>query len=277
MNTTQGICAQPALRNLKLNHEWVIREPISKQNERHATIYPVLVSETGQPSEDLEAHVFALDGIDTKLRKHRQRCIKRMEGRTKLKLEVGTITIVVITTLQTVNIGASEQGVERRSLSNDGKQDIDVGTSSIGKRKEKSRYQLESQRMRQKERRQAGRAARKRQRNERTIDGGHIAQRIDRDNLTDGNNQFSMFTVLIHELLDGWGWEEISAMYTSLHKNEDSGYLHEVYHQYLLQTAAALKKLKELEFHLKVRRNIIIARQTYYASMAVYQRTSVLE
>lgn len=265
--TPPGTDSQSALRNLKLNHEWTMGEPIPRGNERHATIYSVLISETGQPSEDLEAHVFALDGTETKLRKHRQRCIKRMEGRTKLKLEVDAITIIVITTSQTGNADALEHGVEPCPMSKEGQQETDGGTSSIEERKQKSPYQLESQRIRQKERRQARRSARTRQRNERTIDGEHKAtESIDQVNSLDGKNDLSMFVFLLLELVHAWGPSTATpSKYIDLAMDIDSGCVYDIN---MLKDAVSLQTVENIESYLKIRRSEIISLRRYQTKIS---------
>lgn len=173
---------QPTLTNLKLNHEWMIGEPIPKENQRHAMVYSILISETGQSAEDLEAHVFALDDIEPKLRKHRQRCIKRMEGRTKLKLHVDKFNIVVITTTRTENIGVLEPGPEPHSSNDDGQHETDSGHVSVGKVRKKTPYQREVQRIRQKEEQKAKRRAKTRQGGQMTTDDEKdITRNIDQD------------------------------------------------------------------------------------------------
>lgn len=267
--TPPGIGSQPTLRNLRLSHEWIIGEPIPKENERHATVYSVLDSRTGQAAEGLEAHVFAFDAIEPKLRKHRQRRIKRMEGRMKLKLEVDKVTIVVITTLLTAISGASESEEEPLSLSNDGQQETDGGTAPVGNVKQKTLYQRELQRIRQSERRQAKRAAKTQKRCEETADGGHkMTEKIDQEILSDGKNEFSMFLSLIHQLLDSWDlWAEIPVLYTSLANNIEGGRLHEALNEYLLQTAASLRIIEEMESYLKARRNEIISLRRHRAKI----------
>lgn len=188
--TPLGNFTQPILRNLHLNHKWIIGEPMTKENGRHAAVYSVFHSETGQEAEDLEAHVFLLDGIDEKLRKHRQRCIKRMEGRTKFKLEGDKITIVVIATSQKENSSVLAHGAVSHSLDKDGQHESDIGAASIGKVKQKTLYQLELQRIRQRERRQAKRRAKTGEGDGRTADGGHNITEIDQDSLFDGKNEF---------------------------------------------------------------------------------------
>lgn len=171
----QGNSTVPTLRNLKLNHEWIIGEPMPKRNERVAAVYSILISETGQSAEDLEAHVFALDGSEKKLRKHQQRCIDRMRGRTKLKLEDNGMAIVVIATYQSVDKSAPKHGVGPHSLSvgNDWQYEIESEATSIEEVKQKTSYQRELQRIRQKERRRAKRAAKNPQHDERMAEGGH--------------------------------------------------------------------------------------------------------
>lgn len=262
--TPPGIDSQPALRGLKLSQEWTIGEPIPRGHERHSAVYSVLISETGQVEENLEAHVFSLHDIEPKLRKYRQRCIKRMKGRTKLKVEVENFTVVVITTSQTENVGVFKHRGEPQSLDKDGQHETDTGTTSIGEATENMVYRVEFQQIRQRERCQAKRIIGTRQDSEIS---GHIAQEIDMDSSPEGNNHFSTFTFLVNELLDGWDWWQISAMYTSLAKNEDSSCFHEVYAQYLLQTAAALQKLEELESYLKVKRSEIIVLRSLRAGM----------
>lgn len=179
--TPSGNSVQPTLRNLNLNHEWMIGEPVSRESERHAAIYSILVSETGRLAENLEAHVFALDGIEPKLRKHRQRCIKRMQGRTKLKVEVNTVTIVVITTSQTEKSSVSEH--EPHVLTKDGKHETDSGTTFIRKLAQKTLYLLEV-------RRQAKQRAEIGLGNGRTADDGHeIAQEINQEELIGYNKK----------------------------------------------------------------------------------------
>lgn len=245
--TSPGTGSQPEVRGLKLNKEWAVGERIIKGNGRHSVVYSVLVSETGQLAEDLEAHVFALDDIEPKLRKHRQRCIKRMEGRTKLETKAEGVTIVVITTSPTMHAGASYHVAEPGSLSDDGQRKTVSGTSVTGKAKQKTPCQIELRRVRQRERRQAKRRAEAGQGDGRTIDSGHkIAQKIDQDILIDGKNEFSMFVSFVHDMLDGWDlWEEIPAMHAGLAKNIEGGCTHEVF-------AAALETIQELQSYLKV-------------------------
>lgn len=254
-NTPTGTDSQPELRRLKLNNEWMIGEPIEKAKERHSAVYSVLSLETGQFAEDLEAHVFSLRNIEPKLRKYRQRCIKRMKGRTKLKVEIDNVTIVIITTSKTESASVPEHGGGGpHSLDRDGRQ-TDNETNPIDRSKQKTLFQLEMQHIRQRERRQAKRPANKEQSDGKNPGGKHIFD-IDTDSWH--NEESPLFTSLVHELLDDWDWWEISAMYTSLATNEDSGLFHEVYNEFLLQTAAAMRKIEELEDYLDVRRSEIM-------------------
>lgn len=179
--TPPGSSTQPTLTNLKLNHEWTIGEPISKENERHAMVYSVLISESGHSAEELEAHVFVLDDIEPKLRRHRQRCIRRMKRRTKLKLEVQRNTIVVITTSRMEN-SVLENEAEPHSRNPDGQHETHNGTTSIEKSKQKTLCQLEVRRIRQKERRQAKRHEKTGQGGQTTTDNENdITRNINRD------------------------------------------------------------------------------------------------
>lgn len=252
---------QPTLTNLKLNHEWMIGELIEKENERHAMVYSIVISETGHLAEELEAHVFALDEIEPKLRKHRQRCIKRMERRTKLKLEVEKNTIIVITTSQMENISGLESEAEPHSQTTDGQHETHNGSIPIGKLKQRTLYQLEVQRIRQKERRQAKRRAKTGQGGEKTTDDeDNMTRHIDQDNSVDGKNEFSMIVSLIDELLDAWNvWEQIPAVYASVANHTGGSFPRWAFDQYMLQTADALKTLEKLESFLKLRRSEIVS------------------
>lgn len=258
---------QPVLRNLRLNPHWIIGEPILKENERHAAVYSVLASETGQPAGNLEAHAFVLDGIGPKLRKYRQRCIKRMKGRTELKVNINGTTIVVITTSRTENACALERGAGPRPMSKEGQQATDGDTTSIGKKKEKSQYRLESQRIRQKERRQAERSARTRQHNERTADGGHNGtESIDQVKSLDGKNELSMFVFLLFELVNAWDQSmETRPKYIKLAEDIESGCVYDVN---MLRTAVSLQTIEEMESYLKVRRSEIILLQGHQAKIS---------
>lgn len=258
--TPLGNSRQPTLRNLQLNHTWMIGEPMTRKNGRHAAIYSVLLSETGQEAEDLEAHVFLLDGIDKKLRKHRQRCIKRMEGRTKMKLEIDKITIFVIAKSQKKNSSVLAHGAVSHSQDKDGQHERDIGVASIGKAKRKTLYQLELQRIRQRERRQAKRRAKTGEGDGRTVDGGHNITEIDQDSLFDGKNEFFIFVSLIHELLDGSDLgQEIPAIYTSLTGNVEDGCPNGVFDQYLIQTADAIETVESLASYLGLKRSEVIS------------------
>lgn len=256
--TPPGIDSQPELRGLKLNQEWAIGEPIPSGNERHSAVYSVLISETGQPSEDLETHVFSLHGIEPKLRKYRQRCIKRMKDRTKLKVQVENVTIVVITTSQTEEISALELVAEPQPLSIDEQQKTDSCTTSTEKLDHKTLYQREAQRIRQRERRQARRTAKALHCDDRTAHSGHnITEEI---SLLDETKELSMFLSFLRELLGTWDlWRAMPFMYINPAKALE---------QSLVQTAAALQTMEEMESYLKVRRSEIISLQRHQAKLS---------
>lgn len=259
--TLPGNSTRPTLRNLRLNDEWVIGEPIPREYERHAGIYSILVSETGQSAEDLEAHVFALDDTEPKLRKHRQRCIKRMEGRTRLKLEVNKVTIIVITTAQTENTVVLEPGPEPHSLNNYGQHETYSGHISIGKVRKKTLYQRESQRIQQRERRRAKRRVKTPQYGGRNGDSGHkIAEAIDQTGLLDDKNELSMFMFLLRELLDAWDlWRAMPFVYLNPAKALEKN---------LVQAADSLQTSEEMESYLKIRRSEIISLRRHQAKFS---------
>lgn len=259
--TLPGNSTRPTLRNLRLNDEWMIGEPIPREYERHAAIYSILVSETGQSAEDLEAHVFALDDTEPKLRKHRQRCIKRMEGRTRLKLEINKVTIIVITTSQTENTVVLEPRPEPHSLNHDGQHEISSEHISIGKTRKRTLYQRESQRIQQKERRRAKRRVKTPQYGGRNGDSGHnIAETIDQTGLLDDKNELSMFMPLLRELLDACDlWRAMPFVYLNPAK---------ALGKTLVQAAAALQTAEEMESYLKVRRSEIISLRRHQAKFS---------
>lgn len=264
-----GDSTQPTLRNLKLNHEWLIGEPIAKENERHAAVYSVLISETGQSAEDLEAHVFALGNIEPKLRKHRQRCIKRMEGRTKLKFGVHKVTIVVITTSRMEKTSVLEQEAEPHYMSDSRRLKTDDGTTSVGRVRQKTLWQAESQRIRQKQRRQAKRSAKTQQCDQRAAeDRRNITKRVDGFRFIDGEIEIFMFVAMFLKLPDTL---DLSAAIPSkdnkLSKNIESAGIHETLQQHLWQTAGTLKTIEEMELYLTDRRGEIIALRRHQAEI----------
>lgn len=265
------------MRSLKLNDEWRIGEPIYGANEQHATVYSVLISETGQLAQDLEAHIFFLNDIEPKTRKHRRRCIRRMEGRTKLKVEIDNATIVVITTSREKSAGVLERGEESQCLDKGGPYETAGRTTTMGKAKQKTLYQRELQRMQQRERRQAERRSKGEQSGEGTAKGKqNIGQEIRSEDSLDGKGDASMFDSLEHEvhhlcdmfeslaeeLLHLWDLcEETAAIHTTLAQNKQGRRPYEMLDQYLSHNAAALKNIEELESHLKTRRSEIISSQ----------------
>lgn len=184
-----------------------------------------------------------------------------MKCRTELEVKVDEITIVVITTSQPVNTCVLEQRAEPGHETDDGQLETNGGTTSNGRVKRKTLYKRKLQRMRQSRRRQAKRRAKTRRSVEKTADCGQRPAEAARPNSSiDGNNEFSIFVSLIHELLNAWDlWEEIPAMYTSLAKSIEGGCLDEVFDQYLSQTNAALQIIEEIESRLKIRRSEIIS------------------
>lgn len=255
-----GHSTKPTLTKLKLNHEWMVGEPIAEKDQRHAAVYSILISETGQLAEDLEAHVFALDDTEPKSRKARQRCINRMKGRTKLEVKADGITIVVISTSQTGSTMTLQQtpGVDPRSLNTDGRRDIDSHTTLMGKLKQKTLYQRESKRIQQRERRRAQRRAKTRQCNGKDAEEVHKATgTIDQGNLLDERNELSMFMFYFREWLDAWDlWRAMPFVYINPAKALETT---------LVQAAAALTTIEEMESYLKLRRSEIISLRRHQA------------
>lgn len=241
------------LRDLNLNNEWVIGEPVLRENERHAAVYSVLISETGQSADNLEAHVFALDGVEPKLRKHRQRCINRMQGRTRLKLEVNGSTIVVIATSQMVANGALRHGAEPRSLRNDVQQETENHATSIQSVKKKTPFQRESRRIRQREKRQYKRSVKSVQH-----------ETTDQAILSAKENESSIFAFLLYELHSVWDlWTTIPHSHINLDVAENyiSRSLDEALELYLAEVSAALREIEQLESYFKERRSEFISLQ----------------
>lgn len=140
-----------ALRGFPLNDCWKIGDQLPTVKQNGATVY--LVHDKGDlPVEGLEAHAFVLDGTQPKIRKHRLRCVKRMAHRTRMAVKVQDVFIIVIATRLEAEIQASEKHkmIDMTvAMHNSPKTD--------GKVAAKTTYNQESARIRQKERRQAGR------------------------------------------------------------------------------------------------------------------------
>lgn len=137
---------------------------IDRKKAPHADIYSVFDEGINCLAENVEAHVFNLDNDQPKLRKHRLRCIKRMEGRTILRKTVEFAEVVVITT----SSGPSSHLTGRKT-----NEDTDRGSligpsvphmkhQSRSQMKEKTASQREATRTRQRERRNARRLDRRR-------------------------------------------------------------------------------------------------------------------
>ncbi|KAH8753610.1 hypothetical protein F5883DRAFT_574694 [Diaporthe sp. PMI_573] len=142
----------PALRGVPLNDCWKIRDQLPTDKQKHATVYLVL-DKAGLPVENLEAHAFALDGTQPKVRKHRLRCIKRMTTRTKLEIRVRDVAIIVISTSPSTDSETSE-----KDEMIDGPMARGNGLKSDRKAAKKTPYKQQSARIRQRERRKARRS-----------------------------------------------------------------------------------------------------------------------
>lgn len=269
-----GADSQSELRDLKLNNEWRIGEPVPKANERHAAVYSVLISETGQSADNLEAHVFSLDGIEPKLRKYRQRCIKRMKGRTELEAKVDGLTVVIITTSQRMSTGGLERRSESRYMRDGGQLERDGGTVSPGEVKQKTPWQVELHRIRQQERRRAKRCQRTRQPNQRAAEKEHgTFERVRELRFLRGKNQILMLVALLLELLNS---SDLSAAippkYKRLVENIESGYLHETLDKFLLHTANNLGTVEEMQLFLKERRSEVIELRRHQAKILCLEK-----
>lgn len=243
------------LEKLSLNDEWRLGEFLPKQSNRHASVYSVHVQQTGQTVEDLEAHVFALDPstIPPKIRKHRLRCIKRMEHRTKLEVRVNDMIVVVIGTSMVVDDGPEKD-----------EDTSQVSKQSATKSKSKTDYQRESARIRQQERRQARRFAK----GQEQLEGGEMTVHIagQEDYLDDRDSEFTTTLTLLWILYDESGLrKELSQIHADYVKS--SGF-HDTLKNYMDMTDVHLDTIDAMESYLRVRRTELISLQRHQARLA---------
>lgn len=251
------------LQNIELNDHWRIGELIPRDKEKHATVYIVLDIETGLPTENLEAHVFVLDHKQPKLRKHRLRCINRMKHRTKLEFRVEDLVIIVISTLQATDCGASEKDGPERSLpAGDGSPETEDGSKSNQNLEGKTPYKRESARIRQRERRKAKRSGKVREQHSETADGEQEStQTMEHTNLDDEETDFTAFLILLSVLYDATGTmrKEIPQQHADFIKTMGSDALHESLTKFLKQSPVKLESPADMESYLKAKRGEMIS------------------
>ncbi|KUI69388.1 hypothetical protein VM1G_05048 [Cytospora mali] len=157
-----------SLQNMRLGETLRVGKLKERQDVPHADIYSNFDEESDRLAEDIEARVYPyiLDSAQPKIRKHRLRCIKRMKVRTILEQEVSNGVVVVIKTspLSGGNIS------DRRDSADTEPGGLDVPPVPHTKearslKKQKTPFQCEAARVRQRERRKARRLDRKLQQN----------------------------------------------------------------------------------------------------------------
>lgn len=286
----------PVTLPLQINEKWTMGEPIQRAMWKHAVVYAVLNLESGQPEKDLEAHVFILDRTQPWLRKHRLRCIKRMRKHTKLELKTQEDTIIVIIESQGTNTEAA--GEDRTSSPSSSSTDMQLGNEephkAAVKNEQKTPYQRESARIRQKERRQAKRRRKTEHQQAKTVNSEHEQVVLsDEVQLDSAETEFSTYLVLLWILYDETGTRRVrieeplssvlndsASFFGNVANYRGSDSLLETVEDYLNQKPSKALSPADMISYLKIKRTEIISLRRVQARIPgaeKYHESKILE
>lgn len=251
-----------ALTDLNLNDEWRLGGLLPVQNSNHASVYSILVIETGQIEKGLEAHAFSLDpSIPPQVRKHRLRCVKRMGSRTKLEHRVEDVLIVVISTSQ---------------LDNNSKAD---SSSMIPhtelKSRPKTEHQRESARLRQRQRKKEKQKEKKQLQSSELTTGETLSAGPSEPYLDDTNSESTTTLTLLWVLYDESDQtKEMPPVHKSFVKSSQFSFPLD---KYIEGTNVDLDTIDAMESYLSVRRQELLSlkrQEAYVPSSERYHRNS---
>ncbi|ROW08369.1 hypothetical protein VMCG_03266 [Cytospora schulzeri] len=253
-----------ALSNMRLNDTLRIDKLIERENAPHANIYSVFDEKSNCLADSIEAHVFILDDAQPKIRKHRLRCIKRMEGRTILRKGVHNAEVVVITTSSSPsgNIPDRQDNADTDWEGLDASPVPHMRNNSDRHKKQKTPYQREVARIGQRERRNARRLNQRRQRNSEVTDVERGSEVSSRELRLDGDDtQFSMDLILLYMAYDDKGnlRQHITQEHSALLKSMRCDRLQDLLTTYLDDNSIEFTTPEDMEAFLRVKQSELIS------------------
>ncbi|ROV87709.1 hypothetical protein VSDG_09734 [Cytospora chrysosperma] len=242
-----------ALPNTRLNDTLRIGNLIEGGSAPHASIYSVFDEQNSCLAENLEAHAFILDTSQPKIRKHRMRCIKRMEGRTILRKTVHDIEVVVITTSPRPSSGIPDRQDDADKYK-DGS-DASPAPHTKGHTRQKTPYQREAARIRQRERRNERRLSRRQEHSSEESDDQRGSEVSGRELRLDGDDsEISMDLNLLYIAYDAQGnfRQKITQEHSAYLKAMGPERLHDLLTLYLDEDTLELTAPGDIEAFLRV-------------------------
>lgn len=253
-----------ALPNTRLNDTLRIGNLIEGESAPHASIYSVFDEQDNCLAENLEAHAFILDTSQPKVRKHRLRSIKRMEGRTILRRTVQNSEVVVITTSPRQS-GDIPDRLDDADRDKDGS-DASPAHHTKGHARQKTPYQREAARIRQREKRNERRLSRRRQHESQDPDDGHGDEVSGREVRLDDGDVFDslMGLILLYIVYDGEGdlRQQITQEQSMLLEAMGAERLHDWLMAYLAEDTLDVATLETMEAFLRVKQSEMISLRT---------------